>query len=620
MAKSRGLGLAALVSRSLPSVQYSLGRRSQKPSSRIEDKVNTVANQIRPGTVTHLYSGQEPPGAAPVGAANRHPRGYAGDFKFYDETTKQQITDQQFFKDLSLAMAEQYNANIGYSEVGYMGIGSIHIDTMPLDVFGGGPVWGRTALSWANELAEARSKYSRPKDEVFDLAAMTREQALSQQAQEAAIAEAFNSPSRGLDVTTPPAALAAQYAQYQRAGVPAPVSPAALASQLSQYRPGTVPALSQPSRPVTPTPSTLAAAPVGQVTRAPLGAVAPALNAVRPSVVGSLPAARPAAPVQNAVRPALAPSGLPAARPQSVVATRPATPAPTGLPAAKAQTTIATRPSTPAPTGLPAASGPTTAQLAEQYGQYRTPTNYTNVRNAIHAAQPVNPVPATISPVAPPALKPAPPTAITPPAAVLAPALAPPKTIQDRPIAEMAAPPAAPKATAYDVYNGLAETALDNTGQNTVGTLPGGTTTVTNQYGVTTGMTPYGKQTAVGALPGITGPIGKAVKGAVPAIGGSLLGGFLGGPAGALLGAALMKEVAKPGGLLSGQNNFATNWFGNITTNKPQGGLGFPDAPSGGYGSGGRMGASYSNRSRADMDSISPGASAAIGKGLGGLY
>lgn len=618
MAKSRGLGLAALVSRSLPSVQYSLGRRSQKPSSRIEDKVNTVANQIRPGTVTHLYSGQEPPGAAPVGAANRHPRGYAGDFKFYDETTKQQITDQQFFKDLSLAMAEQYNANIGYSEVGYMGIGSIHIDTMPLDVFGGGPVWGRTALSWANELAEARSKYSRPKDEVFDLAAMTREQALSQQAQEAAIAEAFNSPSRGLDVTTPPAALAAQYAQYQRAGVPAPVSPATLASQLSQYRPGTVPALSQPSRPVTtPTPSNLAAAPIGQVARAPLGAVAPALNAVRPSVTGSLSAARPATPVQNAVRPASAPTSLPAARPQSAVATRPATPAPTGLPAARAQTTVATRPSTPAPTGLPAAPGPTTAQLAEQYGQYRTPTNYTNVRNALQAAQPVNPVPATISPVAPPALKPAPPAAITPPAAVLAPALAPPRAIQDRPIAEMVAPPAPPRATAYDVYNGLAETALDNTGQNTVGRLPDGTTTVTNKYGVTTGMTPYGKQTAVGALPGITGPVAKtAAKVGIPAIGGMALG-----PIGGILGALAVGALSKPGGLLGGPAMRSIDtMFGPIQAYGVNSSLNqFPGAPS--MPAGARNQRGFDSQSARDHAyGMSPKAASDIDAGRGGLF
>jgi hypothetical protein len=192
------------------------------------------------------------------------------------------------------------------------------------------------------------------------------------------------------------------------------------------------------------------------------------------------------------------------------------------------------------------------------------------------------------------------------------------------------AAPAAPRATATDVYNGLADTALDNTGQNTVGRI-GNTTTVTNKYGVTTGMTPYGKQTAIGSLPsvpgslpGISGPtatrIGQAVKGAIPGVAGSTIGGLLGGPVGALLGAALAKAVTQPGGLLSNQVSYQTDYFGNLNAAKARGGLGFPDAPSGGYGTGGRMGASFSNNSKSGMQGISPGASAAIGAGKGGLY
>lgn len=352
-----------------------------------------------------------------------------------------------------------------------------------------------------------------------------------------------------------------------------------------------------PSRPqaINP-PARLAPVPAGTVTRAPLSAIPAALT---PAPVGRVERA-PLGPVGQFTGPARS-----LAHPVSA-------PAPSQLAAAPAGQV------TKGPALAPAT--PNAQTLAAQYGQYR-PSTVTQMPTVV--GMPSIPAPTGLpaaKPVAQPLAHPVSVPAIAQPVApapVLAPALAPPRAIQDRPIAEMAAPP---RATAYDVYNGLAETALDNTGQNTVGRLPDGTTTVTNKYGVTTGMTPYGKQTAVGALPGITGPVSKAVKGAVPAIGGSLLGGFLGGPAGALLGAALMKEVAKPGGLLSGQNNFATNWFGNITTNKPQGGLGFPDAPSGGYGSGGRMGASYSNRSRADMDSISPGASKAIGAGKGGLY
>jgi hypothetical protein len=246
------------------------------------------------------------------------------------------------------------------------------------------------------------------------------------------------------------------------------------------------------------------------------------------------------------------------------------------------------------------AIAPSTAKLAAQYAQY----------------QPSLQVTPTAPPVAPPALA-------LPPAPVLAPLLAAPKVVKDYPVAEVAAPPA-PRATAYDVYNGLADTALDNTGKNTISAMPGGVTSVTNQYGATTGMTPGGYQTAVGSLPGISGPslgkFGSAVKGAIPGVAGSALGGLLGGPVGALIGAALAKAATQPGGVLSGVNSFNTDYFGQLNAAKPQGGLGFPDRPSGGYGSGGRQGASFSNRSRNEMNSISPGASAAIGRGLGGLY
>jgi hypothetical protein len=133
-------------------------------------------------------------------------------------------------------------------------------------------------------------------------------------------------------------------------------------------------------------------------------------------------------------------------------------------------------------------------------------------------------------------------------------------------------------------------------------------------------MTPYGKQTAIGSLPGITGPtaskFGAAVKGAVPGVAGSAIGGLLGGPIGALLGAALAKAATQPGGILSGQNSFNTDYFGRINAAKPQSGGAFPGAPSGGY----KGSASFSNRSSEGMRSISPGAADAISKGQGGLY
>jgi hypothetical protein len=342
-------------------------------------------------------------------------------------------------------------------------------------------------------------------------------------------------------------------------------------------------------------PASLPAAPVGKVDRAPLGPVGqfskPAPSLQHPTSVAK-PTNLAAAPVGKVTKgPALAPATPNAStlaaqygqyRPSTV----------TSMP------TVATPPSVPVG-ALPAAK-PSTATLAAQYAQYRPGTV----------------PPAPVAPVTPPALS-------VPPAQVLAPLLAPPKVVKDYPVAEVQQAPAPPRATAYDVYSGMADTALDNTGLNTVSSMPGGGTSVTNQYGATTGMK-NGYQTAVGSLPGITGPtaskFGSAVKGAIPGVAGSALGGLLGGPVGALLGAALAKAVTQPGGLLSKQNSFQTDYFGTLNAAKAKGGLGFPGAPSGGYGSGGRMGASFSNRSRGEMDSISPGASAAIGRGQGGLY
>jgi hypothetical protein len=556
----------------LPSVQYSLGRRSQKPSTGIEDKVNQVANQIRPGTVTHIYSGMEPKGMAAVGAPNRHPNGFAGDFKFYDETTGQQITDQKFFKELAVVMAQEYNANIGYSETGYMGTGSIHIDTMPLDEFPGGSVWGATAKSWAKDLEEARTKYQQA-NQIRTPDEMQAPLSLAQtQLRDEAIRTAFANPTRALDVPQAPALALA------RPSTPTPLSAMNTLSPPSRF-PGV--AVGKVTRaPLEAIPASLTPAPVGRVERAPLpdiGQFSKPAQSLQHPVSAPKPTNLAAAPVGQVTKgPALAPAG----------------PNPSTLAAQYAQyqpskavsmPTVAGRPPTPTPTGLPASIPAST--LAEQYGQYRPGT-----------------VPAT--PLAHPVSVP---QALPPPAQVLAPALAPPKTVRDYPVADYQAPPA-PAATAYDVYSGLATQAKDNTGKNTIGSLPDGTTTVTNQWGVTTGMTPYGKQTAVGSLPGITGPVKDAVKGAVPAIGGGLLGSMVAGPLGGIIGAAIAREVAKPGGLFSG-------------------GLGrFPGAPTASFKDStgktvtGIRSPTFSNLSRGEMNSISPKAAADIAAGRGGLF
>jgi hypothetical protein len=459
-----------------------------------------------------------------------------------------------------------------------------------------------------------------------------------QMAREASIAAAYGSPSRAQDVVSAGRKPSASDLLGLTVGLdrPNPASRPGLNMPAGPTRPS-VPA-SYPGRPASVASAVAGgfSAPVGAVTRAPLG---PALS-------------RPAAPPSNfakgvSITPSAAPKSNRIGRMDYAVAPerfdRPTTRQAAGTPTAGYE---APRQAAGTPTagydtkaqaaGTPTAgynpASPTEAELSAQHQSYRSPTQYAGVKNQIandlayaeyeanrakaFSAMPAPGLlpPAPVAAVAPPT---PPPALVAPPAAILAPVLAPPTTIRDYPVASI---PAAPRPTAYDVYSGLAETAKDNTGLNTVGRLPDGTTTVTNQYGATTGMK-NGYQTAVGSLPGISAPtaskFGQKVKGAVPTLGGAALGGILAGPAGALLGAALAKAVASPGGLLSKQNNFKTDWFGNIVTNKPQGGLGFPSAPSGGYGN---KSASFSNRSAEGMRSISPGAAAAISAGKGGLY
>jgi hypothetical protein len=409
---------------------------------------------------------------------------------------------------------------------------------------------------------------------------MQAPQSLAQVRAQDAVAQAFRDPMRALDTI------------QSRPAINMPARPQTLnpPQRLAPAPVGKVTRTSLPS-----IPASLPAAPVGKVERAPLGPVGqfsqPARSLQHPTSVAK-PTNLAAAPVGKVTKgPALAPATPNASTLAAQYGQyRPST--------ATSMPTVATPPSVPVG-ALPAAK-PSTATLAAQYAQYRPGTV----------------PPAPVAPVTPPALA-------LPPAQVLAPLLAPPKVVKDYPVAEVQQAPAPPRATAYDVYSGIADTALDNTGLNTVSAMPGGGTSVTNQYGATTGMK-NGYQTAVGSLPGITGPtaskFGSAVKGAIPGVAGSALGGLLGGPVGALLGAALAKAVTQPGGLLSKQNSFQTDYFGTLNAAKAKGGLGFPGAPSGGYGTGGKMGASFSNNSANGMRGISPAAADAIGRGVGGLY
>lgn len=172
------------------------------------------------------------------------------------------------------------------------------------------------------------------------------------------------------------------------------------------------------------------------------------------------------------------------------------------------------------------------------------------------------------------------------------PALGPPKTITDYPVAEVPqavpqqqeeaeawTPPSTPSLTPADVYGGQIGTAAATDG-NYVSRDPYGITSVTNKYGVTTGMTPDGKQTAYGSGPNL-GALGNL--GSVSNFGGGwvaenrnkLTGQVLGG----LIGGALFGPV----GALAG------GYFGGKYGQKKD----FPSKPSGGetkYAGKGRWG------------------------------
>lgn len=218
-----------------------------------------------------------------------------------------------------------------------------------------------------------------------------------------------------------------------------------------------------------------------------------------------------------------------------------------------------------------------------------------------------------ITPPAPPPVKVAPPP--------------PPRPVHQ--VAPVATRPAAPpKATAFDVYSGMATTAMDNTGQNKVTRNIDGTTSVTNKYGVTTTTMPDGKQAATGSLPDIAGGLSKksgiskgiSLPGSAKTKGtlaGALLGGLVGGLPGAIAGAKIGSALGKKMSTVQ----YSTPW-GNITAAKPQygGKYGqFPDAPSSPGGSR-NQGGWDSAADRARGESMSPGAADAIGKGGGGLY
>lgn len=213
--------------------------------------------------------------------------------------------------------------------------------------------------------------------------------------------------------------------------------------------------------------------------------------------------------------------------------------------------------------------------------------------------------------------------------------------------------PSAPRATAMDVYNGMATQGVANNG-NVVSRDQFGNTSVTNQYGVTTTTNPRGMQSTSRGVPsvpssGIAGPLGNQgiqtqpsggmfgiqpaktetgniARGVVGSMAGSAIGSAA-GPIGSIIGAAIGRSIAQGKNPLdaitgnrSGMMSFNSPVFGTINAFAPRTGGAFGTFPGAPTGVKGALGGKQSNRDGKSMAGISPGAAAAIGKGQGGLY
>lgn len=160
--------------REMASVDYHLNPagRSQKPSSGVEFKVSDVVTDVLgPGYSVDVTSGQEPKGRSPVGTEYRHPLGLAADLKIKDPDGRvlnvNNPQDAQAIKDVAVGMAARYQGNFGMG-LGYMGPETMHIDTMDLSKYPGGPQWGGIGRQWANDLDFAREEGVMP-SQYYDL-------------------------------------------------------------------------------------------------------------------------------------------------------------------------------------------------------------------------------------------------------------------------------------------------------------------------------------------------------------------------------------------------------------------------------------------------------------------
>ncbi|TGR84606.1 hypothetical protein EN866_32895 [Mesorhizobium sp. M2D.F.Ca.ET.223.01.1.1] len=385
-------------------------------------------------------------------------------------------------------------------------------------------------------------------------------------------------------------------------------------------------------------------APIGHVTRAPLG---PATATPQSGLFAGMATPRgigtPTATPVDAMR-GLAPTA-PASSPSlSPAANAAATPAAKGL-GAVAQASQAAK-------AAPAPSGSFTSQDEKtNTGNIANAPNYGNFVSQDERASlperlgldpatglptPSLDAPAAVAPaVASPAI--AAPKISVPAAVPAAPKVAVPAAVASRP---SLAAPSQPSLSPSDVYGGAVGTAQTSTPGTTVSRATSfGPTYTTNKFGAVTATAPDGTQMAVlGGVPAaqpsnIAGPLGQQpapqtqslgglfgpkAKSATGTLAGAALGAYALGPLGGLLGGLVGKNLAQGkaplAGLLGGNNNavgtHVVNTFqGPMSFANAQGGLGFPSAPKDpGMGSG------VANRG------LSPGANDAIDHGYAGLY
>lgn len=364
---------------------------------------------------------------------------------------------------------------------------------------------------------------------------------------------------------------------------------------------------------------TQTAAPIGHVSRSPLGPVAAPSQAVaaRPSM--SLSAAAPAGSFTSQdektntgnYKNAPAYGNFTSQDERAGFAER------MGIPGAVAPS--ASVPSPARPDNLNAA-GPVGIFSVDPAAKVQAEVNKPAVAPAAPIGMPVKPA---IAPVAPA------------PAVAAVPATVPAaQTVSRAPVA-----PARPALSPADVQGGMIGTAQTSTPGTTVSRATSfGPTYTTNKFGAVTATAPDGTQMAAwGGVPSasqISGPLsqngiatqapstgglfGPKAKSATGAITGAALGSYALGPLGGLLGAVVGKNLAQGkaplSGLLGSSNNANTHvvdtFAGPMTFANAVAGGGFPSRPSGPTPGGVAAG----------MRGLSPGAAAAIDKGQGGLY